>query len=224
MITSVIVTIVAVLIFLLIIIGFFSPSIKAFFEKHFYRKKIYKILHFYAEENDELLINKVSLYLTRQDQDLKPANIDHILLTKKYVYVFHDFYAKGGLYGNLQDEYLFLKGYDGKVTKVINPVLANESVTKKLEALVTNSEADPKEPSCFVSVVCYNDSLIVSDNLKKNQFSSVFIPIKDLAKELKVVEQDNVPEIPAEMTESLVNKIKERSDDIKEDIKNKRKR
>lgn len=223
MITTIIVIIFIVLIFFILLFALLYPEIKRTLEKHFYRKKIYKVLHYYAEENDELLINDIDLYLSQSDEDLKSTHFDHILLTKKYVYVFLDFYAYGGLYGNLNDNYLFLKNYHNKVQKIINPVLANEINVKKLEHLVHNPNED-EEPSCFVSVVCYNNSLIVSDNLKKNQFSSVFIPYKNLAKEIKVIEQDDVPLIPDALTEALVNNIKKRSDDIKEDIRSKKKR
>ncbi len=225
MITSIIIVVFAILILLVLIIGFFYSDIKRTFDEHFCRKKIYRTLHYFVEENDELLVNGVDMYLSAEDEDLKPTHIPHILLTKKYVYVVSDFIADGGLFGNLNDEYLILKDLKGNSKKILNPVLQNELVTSQLENLVKEqAKKTIEEPSCFFSIVCYNDSLLIADNLKKNDYPSIFIKAKNLGKVLKEIEKDNITPIPAEYTEILAKNIKKRSDDINEDIRQRTKR
>lgn len=199
-----------VLVILLLIWGIFFNEIKAFFEKHYYRQKVYHVLHYYAEENDQLLLNDVNIFLPGDINE--PTKIDHILFADKYVYVIHDYYAVGGIYGNLSDPYLFLKSFKGRINKVPNEVSKNIHRVIALEEALSVNHSD----HIFVSVVCFNDSLIVPKGIAIKNQDSWFLSTKELEKTIKTAEKDVVPLIHHSKSEKLVSMLKERSDMTKE--------
>jgi hypothetical protein len=182
-------------------------------EKKEFQRKVYKELHYFVEEQDQLLLNHVNLYLSPDSADL--SLFDHILLADKYVYVIHDFYAHGGIYGNVKDAMLFLKGYDEEIKNIPNPILQNEEEVKKLEEFLSIQHSD----KILVSVVTYNSSLIVPDGIGKKEQNSWFLPLSDLVKTIRQAEQDDVTPISHEKTEKIVKALQERSNLIKREIK-----
>lgn len=200
-----------ILLILLSVVFFFVDDIRNYFEKRYTRRKVYNVLKYFADENDQLLLNNVLLYLPG-DKD-RPTSFDHLVFADKYVYVIHDYYAYGGLYGNVNDRTLFVRDYHDKVKKVENPVVVNESRVRRLEDLLNV----PPESMMFVSVVVYNNSLIVPKGIAKKEQTSWFLPLKDLEKTLKKAELDDVEKIGHEKTESLAKTIRERSEQIKQE-------
>ncbi len=196
--------------------GLFYDEINDFIEKKFYQHKVYKSLHYYAEENDQLLLNNVILYLG--DDSDKPTVFDHILLADKYIYLVHDIYAKGALYGNIEDNSLFLKDYDMKAHKVTNEVIRNLARMRFLEKAL---DINPNE-KLFFSVVVYNSSLIVPRELKTKTVGNLFLSVDELEKTIKMAEDDQVSNIKHEMTQKVLDMLLERSDKTKADLKKKR--
>lgn len=209
---KVIVILLVVLLFLLAIYGLFRPQIHRFLGRKTYRKKVYKVLHFYAEEKDQLLLNN-AMFLFPGEKE--PVVFDHILLADKYVYVVMDIHYDGGIYGNLNDPSLFHEDLKKKVEKIPNPIQVNAERISKLEKMI-NVEPDAK---LFVNVVCYNKDLLLPPGMKKKEQGLFFLPVNELEKTIEAAETDNVQTISHEKSEKLINLFKERSERIKNEIK-----
>ncbi len=198
-----------VIVFSLLILGFFWDDIKIRSEKTNHKKHVYKTLHNFAEEKDQLLLNDVVCYL--DGDTAKPTKIDHIVICSKYVYVIKDFSQDGGIYGNLADLNLFRQDKNGKKQRIENPVLENLHVVEKLEKLTHISH----DQHLFVSVVVFNNSLIVPKGVAQKTQDSWFIPLHDLIGTIKVAEQDDIAPFSKEKGESLAQALKSKSDSTK---------
>lgn len=208
MLRLILVIVAIVLIALLLLIAIFYDDLKDISERRNHKKHVYKVLHYYAEENDQLLLNNVAICMAGENTI---TDIDHILICDKYVYVFKDYYAKGGIYGNVVDETLFLKNFKGGIKKIENPVTQNQQILRKLENTIGSSE----DEKLFVSVVVFNSSLIVPKNLAIKNQNSWFLPVNEIEGTLKVAEEDDVPLISEEMGERLAKRLKNRSEETK---------
>ncbi len=200
--------------FLLIasILLFFQSDIRRFFERRRYRQRVYKALHFYAEENDQLLINNCCLILPGER---KATRIDHILLADKYVYVVKDFYQDGAIYGNLEDPYLFHQDSSKKKEKIENPVLENREVIEKLKKLIGVEE----DSTLFVNVVCYNKSLLLPPEMVRKEQGLFFLSTTELEETIKDAEKDEILPIAHEKSEKLIQMLKDRSEGIKSEYR-----
>jgi|WetSurMetagenome_2_1015567.scaffolds.fasta_scaffold434449_2 hypothetical protein len=194
---------------LALLFGFFYDEIRDFVNRTFYRHRVYKVLSHFAQEQDQLLLNNVSLLLGG-DAD-QPTVFDHILFADKYIYLVHDIYQKGGLYGNLEDPIVFLKTEKGKIFRIPNEAARN---TQRLTALQVALKCPPDD-HLFVSVVVYNSSLVVPPGIVTQTQGKLFVSINKLEKMLKEAEKDDVPVITHETSEKLLAMLKERSDHTK---------
>lgn len=210
--TTIVVLVVFFLLLVVSVLGFFHPEIKRAIGRKTYRKKVYKVLHYYAEENDQLLLNNCLIVLPG---DKEATLIDHLLLADKYVYVVHDLYYDGALYGNLQDPLLFNQPTTGKRKTVRNPVYDNALVVEKLETMVGVGH----DVRLFVNVVCYNKSLLVADGMKRKEQGLFFLPVQELSKTIDAAEKDHVPPIAHDKSEKLIALFKDRSDKIKKEYR-----
>lgn len=199
---------------IILILGYLLLS-KFLYEKErlCHRKNVYKVLHHYAEEYDHYLLNDVQLYL--DENNLKPMTFDHILFADKYIYVISDYAEYGGIYGKAADELLFLKKENGQTIHIPNPLHIG---LEKMKTIEYASHASP-DKHIFVSMVVYNNSLIVHNDLKIKNGTSCFLPLKELASTLNEAEKDHVTAFDDNRVKSLVLQIKERSDRVKEDVK-----
>lgn len=197
-------------VFLLLILGMFSDDIKSYSEKKNHKKHVYKVLDDFVEENDQLLLNDVVCCF---EKDQEPTLIDHILFCDKYVYVIKDFYERGGVFGNLADPHLFCQTRDGKKKKIENPVLENREIIHKLELYT----AIPQSEKLFVSVVVFNNSLVVPKGVAVKEQGNWFLPLKDLVGTIKVAEQDDVNPMSEEMSQRLCDMLQKYSEKAKKD-------
>lgn len=207
-----------VLLILVSLFFLFYDRIHYFFEKKRHKKRIYKVLHYYAEEEDCYLLNDAEFFLSENDSE--PTRFDHILFTEKYVYIITDFMAFGGIYGNVNDASLFLKKASGKIITVPNPVINGKERVRRMEELVGASH----EKKLFMSMTVYNPSLIVPKSIHVKDGESNFISLKELDETIRLAEQDNVVPIKDEMTKRLVHSLYERSNKTKRSVKKTRKR
>ena len=67
-----------------------------------------------------------------------------------------------------------------------------------------------------VSVVVFNNSLIVPKGIARKNQDSWFLPVKDLEKTIKTAEKDDVPPIHHDKSEKLVHMLLDRSNKTKE--------
>lgn len=197
-------TILTIIVILLLIFLFFYPEIRTYFERKNYRQKVYKILYYYAEEKDFLLINNVAI-----DKD---TSFDHILFGDKYVYIIKDISYQGALYGNSQDKNLLNKNKKGQITKIENPSLKNKTNIKSLLEKLNIKD----DSHIFVSVVCCNNSLILSPTIQKKEQGDLFLKVKDLEKTIKEAEKDKVMTLDSKGSEELIQYLKKISDKNKE--------
>lgn len=202
----------SVLLLLFSVFLFFSDSIKRSLEKRRFDKRVYKVLRHFADENDHLLLNQVTLYLLGDAS--KPVVYDHIVFADKYIYVVKSFTRQGGIYGNASDPSLFLRDYKNNTIKIENPILANEEQVRKLESALDVMEND----RMFVSVVVYNPSLAVPKMIARKDVTSWFLPVTELEKTLRMAENDSVTPIRHEQTERLALMLKKRSDETKREL------
>jgi hypothetical protein len=212
MVWGIFIVIIAVLIALALLVGIFWDELRDFSERKFYHHKVYRALHYYAEEHDQLLLNNVIFFLGDMDH---PTVFDHILFADKYVYLIHDYYAKGALYGNLSDPALFLKDYTFRVRKTTNEVTINFRRLEALEEALSVSHSD----KLFVSVVVYNDSLLVPPELVSKEQGNLFLPVRDLERTVIDAEKDDVPSISHEKSQRLLDMLLERSRMTKAELK-----
>ncbi len=209
------------LVILLILLAWFLLLRDLFFdkrEKKKHSKKVYRVLKYYADEQDHLLLNNVALYIPSAEKN--PVYYDHILFADKYIYVFMDVAFQGGIYGNIQDALLFRKGYKEKANNVINPVLENEKKVQQLEELMSLQHSD----KMLVSVVVYNSKMIVPTTLSKKEQNSWFLSIDELEKTLKTAEKDDVTSISHETSKAMLDSLLEKSEMIKREVANQKKR
>ena len=188
-----------------LILGLLFPYFHHWDEKRNCRKKVYQVLKDYAEENDQLLINDVSLYL---DDARYLRHFDHILLCSKYVYLIQDINYEGGIYGNLDDERLFLRKPDGNISTIENPVMINIHLRDAFARYLNV----PADQCLFVSVVVYNDNLFVPGALIRKEQGNFFLTRRELCATINNSEHDEVADIQANVTEDLVQKLKDKSD------------
>lgn len=209
MVKLVVFLIIFTILFIALIIGFFSDDIKNALEKKNHKKNVYKNLHNFVEENDQLLINNACFYF--KDDPSIAHYIDHILICDKYVYIIKDYVNEGGIFGNIVDPHLFkLDKHNNKHT-IDNPVLQNLEMVEKIEKL-TNIDHDEH---LYVSVVVYNNSLVVPKGISIKNQNSWFIPLKDLTKTIKTAEEDDIQPLQTEKSQRLAVALKDRSDEIK---------
>ena len=93
-----------------------------------------------------------------------------------------------------------------------NPLLDNQHTVEEL-ALALNFK---REENIFVNVVCYNSSLVLPDELKVKKQGVFFVPACELVSTIKEAEKDNIPVIPHQKSEKLINFLAEKSKRVKE--------
>lgn len=188
-------------------------------ERRRHRKRIYHILYRYADEEDCYLLNDVRVFLSKDD--MEPTKLDHILFTEKYIYLITDFLAFGGIYGNVKDASLFLKGTDGKIQTIPNPILIGQNLVHNLEDDVMIGH----EKHAFIAMTVYNSSLVVPKGIHAKDYESCFISVDELEETIRNSQEDSVSPFSDEKLKMLVDIIKERSDQVKEQLeKNKKKK
>lgn len=200
----------ALLILICAFILFLNP-IKTWIEKNKFQKSVYRILHYYAEEEDQLLLNNVNLVFDKNAQE--PYVFDHMLFADKYIYIISDYTKIGGLYGNINDQFLFLKDEKNQINKIFNPVILNENKITELERVF----AIPHSDKMFVSVVVFNPSLVVPKELLKKEQTSWFLSLDELEKTIKKAEMDDVTPITHAQSEDMAKSILARSDRTKKE-------
>lgn len=205
--------IVIAFIILFLFFALFFDTFKEHEEKHNYKKKVYKALHYFAEENDFCLLNDIRLYFSIDDE--KPYVIDHILFGKNYIYVIFDFYQTGGIYGNREDESLFLKNEKGLVNNIPNPSIYNNIVISSLESALAG-----ERKHLFIPVTVYNSSLLVPSTIRMKTSENMFVSLDELGETILEAEKDSIAvPLSNELTEQLAIMLKERSEAVKKDLK-----
>ena len=202
-----------IIIFIILVLGFFWDDLKKISEKKNHKRHVYKVLHDFVEEKDQLLLNDTNFFF--EDDVSKLYKVDHILICDKYVYIIKDYTNFGGIYGNLEDPQLFIQTPNNTKGTIDNPVLENLSVTSKIEKM-TKIDHDQH---LYVSVVVYNDSLVVPKGVAIKSQNSWFLPLSELIETINIAEEDQIDPLKKESSQRLAEQIKTKSDATKKFVK-----
>ena len=167
---------------------------KGYAKKHFKEATFLKLSRL-AKYNDYLLLN--NYYLDFDDKHV--GCIDHILISKKYIFVINDFSISGVISGDTRDNHLRLINFKKEAKIISNPINYNINLIKKLNA---TSRLD----QTFVKglVIVNNDASIILNN-KSEQF--MMVRRKDVGKIIATLDKDDVNNLKENDVVSFINKL-----------------
>lgn len=206
--------IVLIVLILLTVIALLYVPVKHGLEKRLHKKRVYKTVRYFADEQDCYLLNDVHLFTDASDSE--PVAFEHLIFGEKYVYIISTFVGFGGVYGNLADSNLFMKKSNGDITNIPNPVLLGKERVRQLEGCLMAKH----DKHMFVAITVYNPSLVVPKGIHVRDSVSCFLPINELEDTLMQAEKDSVTTLSDEVRNRAVNLIKARSDEIKKTVEN----
>jgi len=168
---------------------------KFVYAKKKYREATYFKLSKLARDYDYLLYNNYKIDF----DDSHVGIIDHILISKKYIYAINDFSISGVVKGELKSRNLTVIDDNQKVSHINNPLNYNINLVKRFN-LFNNLDQS------FVKgiVVINDDSVIKIENLN-NQI--MMIPRKKLCKVIKKFDRDNVRNFSEESIVRFMQKL-----------------
>ena len=171
-----------------------------FLYRHVYTKKHFKETVYFklaglAKLNDYLLLNN---YGVDFDDD-HIGVIDHLLISKKYIYVINDFELSGVVSGDLKDRSLRLIANNKKVKYISNPINYNINLIKRLNLYNRLDQT-------FVKgiVVVTNDTHV---NLSSTNNQFMMLRKKELKKYILKADKDDVKPLKEKDVVNFINKL-----------------
>ena len=149
-----------------------------------------------AQENDYLLLNNYRIHI----DDNHVANIDHILITDKFIVIINDFKISGVISGDYNDDEL-RNINKNKQNQIINPLNLNINLAKRL-ALFNDLSFDLIKGLAVVN----SDSVI---NITNNFDQFKIVRLKDLTKEIKRIDSINVKKLKEDNIVRFINYLNE---------------
>ena len=167
------------------------------FYRNFYKNKnIKKVvanrLYRFANMNDYLLLNNYRIHI----DDKNIGEIDHILITNKFIIIIHDFNLSGVISGKYLVDSLIHTDKNGE-RLIANPLNYNRNLTKRV-ALFNNLDNSYLKGI----VVINNDSYINVENIP-NQFA--FVRLKELFKKIKEFDKEDVKPFKEDTIVDFIN-------------------
>ena len=186
------ISVIAILVAIILIAFFFYKFV---FAKKRYKDVIYLKLARLAKFNDYLLLNNYAIDF----DDTHVGIIDHILISKKYIFVINDFSLSGVISGDLKDRSLRVINGKNDVKIISNPLNYNINLIKRLNLYNHLDQT-------FVKgiVVIDNDSYI---NLSSQNKQFVMLRRKDLAHFIQKCEKDPVKPLKENEVVNFINKL-----------------
>ena len=151
-------------------------------------RKLYR----YANINDYLLLNDYGILIDQKHV----GEINHILVTNKYIVVIHDFSISGVVSGMFNDEHLKVVNKEGEKL-IANPLNYNRNLTKRV-ALFNNLDS-----TFLKGVVVINNDSFIDINDMPNQFK--MCKKKDLLKVINEFEKDDVKPFKEKTVVDFIN-------------------
>ena len=163
------------------------------------KNRVCRSLYKYSNLNDYLLLNNYRIHI----DDTHFGQIDHILITNKFIIIINDFPISGVITGNYSNEHLNVTDKSG--TKlIVNPLNYNINLTKRL-AIFNNLE------NSFVrGIVVTNDDSIIDVSNLPDQFT--IISKKDLRKTIKDFEKVDVKPFKEETVVQFINYLNKQNE------------
>lgn len=165
------------------------------YKKKHYKQVTYLKLARLAKFNDYLLLNNFRLDF----DDKHFANIDHILISKKYIFLITDFNLSGMITGELRDPILRVAFNKNNAVNVSNPLNYNINLVKRLHTRYRF------EPSFLKGLVVVNDDAYINITSTSEQFK--MIKRKDLKKIIKKFDKENIANLKEEDVTYFINKL-----------------
>lgn len=166
------------------------------------KNRVCRSLYKYSNLNDYLLLNNYRIHI----DDKNIGQIDHILITNKFIIIINDFPISGVITGDYHNDNLNLTDKSG--TKlIVNPLNYNINLTKRL-AIFNNLE------NSFVRgiVVTNDDSVVRVANLPE-QFT--IVSKKDLKNTIKEFEKADVKPFKEDTVIDFINYLNDQNERIK---------
>ena len=168
---------------------------KNVYAKRHYKEAIFLKLSRMSKYNDYLLLNN---FLVDFD-DTHVGCIDHILISKKYIFVINDFPLSGVISGDARGEHLRLINDKKSAMLIANPINYNINLIKKL-----NSKSRLDHTFIKGLVVVNNDSRINLGNMG-DQF--LMVRRKELKRTIYRFDKDNVKNLKENEVVNFINKL-----------------
>ena len=176
---------------------FYFP-VKKSLEKKKYKELVGKKLYKLALNKDYYLLNNLVIKI----DDEVTLHVDHLLCANKYIYVIVDRYIPIGISGRIEDNTWFNYFKKDKKKAIKNLVLYNDERTIRLAKFLGWNES--KTPM-LISVVCLNDSVILSDELEKFDHQYSFLTKKSNI--CKVIEKNEENAKVSPLDEDNIEKL-----------------
>lgn len=165
-----------------------------FFKKRHLKGIVGRKLYHYADVNDYLLLNNYHIHI----DDKHIGEIDHILITNKFIIVIHDFSISGVITGEYNDEQLKITEKKGE-RLIANPLNYNRNLTKRV-ALFNNLDN-----SFLKGIVVVNDDSYINIDSIPAQFK--ICPKKDVLKVIKEFDKEEVKPFKEDTIVDFINAL-----------------
>ena len=185
----------SVVLFIIFAILLFIYLYKAAWAKFHYKEASYLVLSHMANINDYLLLNNYKIDF----DDSHVGVIDHILITKKYIYVINDFSISGVVSGDLRDRFLRVVTNKKEVKNISNPLNYNINLIKRLNLY------NHLDQSFVKGLVVVNNDAYINIANANEQF--MMIRRKDLNRIIAKHSKDKVNNLKEGDVVNFINKL-----------------
>lgn len=199
---------VATLVALLIVLLLFVFIRKEVYLKKHFKEATYLKLSSLAENNDFLLLNNYKIDF----DDSHVGLIDHLLISKKYIFVINDFSLSGVISGELRGRYLKVVNLKKQAADVSNPLNYNINLIKRLTMYNNLSQSYVK------GIVVINDDSEINIKNQSNQF--YMVKRKDLKSFILNIDKEDIGNLNEESIVKFIYKLSKQNkeyDDTKKD-------
>ena len=184
---------------LLVLVLLFVVLYKNVFRQKNLKNRVCRSLYKYSNLNDYLLLNNYKINI----DDSHFGQIDHILITNKFIIIINDFPISGVVTGNYSNDHLQVTDKSGSKL-IVNPLNYNINLTKRL-AIFNNLE------NSFVrGIVVTNDDSIVDVTNLPDQFT--IVSKKDLKKTIKEFEKAEVKPFKEDTVVQFINYLNDQNE------------
>lgn len=163
------------------------------------KNRVAKSLYKFSNLNDYLLLNNYRIHI----DDKHIGQIDHILITDKFIIIINDFPISGIITGDYSKEHLSVTDKSG--TKlIVNPLNYNINLTKRI-AIFNNLD------NSFVrGIVVTNDDSVVDVKNLPEQFT--IVSKKDLKKTVKDFDKAEVKPFKEDTVVQFINYLNDQNE------------
>lgn len=165
-----------------------------FLKKRRLKQSVYHTLYRYANFNDCLLLNDYRVHIDSENV----GDIDHVLVTDKFIYIIHDFPISGLITGKYNDEQLILST-KREDKSILNPLNYNRNLTKRVALF------NDLDNSFLKGIVVINDDSVIDISDIPSQFS--IVQRSGLKKLLKEIEDEEVKPFKEDTIVNFINQL-----------------